>query len=338
MEGKLGIGIIGMGMMGNIFAKIIKQNPYLELKGISGSRDKGKLEKLSKEYHTEAYYDYKEMLQNSRILAVFICLPDDCHKSAAIDAALAGKHLFIEKPITTKVSDAEEIIKIAKNSGVKLMVGHCLRFDPRYYLAKEFIEKGEIGEIVHIYMRRNTYINVRNHYKKRTSVVLFLGIHDIDIIGWYIGGKVKRVFAESNFGMEKPFKDHDSVFSTIKFNNGAVALVENSWAINENSNKIAANSTMQAEVIGTKGTIYIDGSMNSGLKIQGINGEFYPDTQYMPNVQGIYSGVFNREVYHFANYLLHNKQSCISGEEAKNALIIADAIGKSLESKSMVIL
>lgn len=335
MAEKFGIGIIGMGMMGNIFAKIITQNPYLELKGISES-DKNKLEKLSKEYHTEAYYDYKEMLQNSRIQAVFICLPEDCHTSAAIDAALAGKHLFIEKPITTKVLDAEEIIKITKNSGVKLMVGHCLRFDPRYYIAKEFIEKGEIGEIIHIYIRRNTHINMRNHYKKRTSVVLFLGIHDIDIIGWYTGEKVKRVFAESNFGMEEPFKDHDSVFSTIKFNNGTVALVENSWAISDNSNKIAANSRVQAEVVGTKGTIYIDGSMNSGLKVQGINGEFYPDTQYMPNVQGIYSGVYNREVYHFANCLLHDKQPCISGEEAKNALIIVDAIGKSLESKTVV--
>lgn len=336
MEGKIGIGIIGMGMMGNIFAKIIKQNSFLDLKGISGSRDRDKLEKLSKEYNTEAYYDYIELLENSNIQAVFICLPEDNHTTVAIDAALSGKHLFIEKPIATKISDAEKIIKVVNKSKVKLMVGHCLRFDPRYYIAKKSIEKGEIGEIIHIYMRRNTHIGMGNHYKNRTSIVMFLGIHDIDILNWYIGNKAKRVFAESNFGMEKPFENHDSVFSTIKFNNGAVALVENSWAINDKSNKIAANLRMQAEIIGTKGTIYIDGSMNSGLKIQGVNGEIYPDTQYMPNVQGMFSGVYYREVYHFANCLLSGKQPCISGKEAKDALVIVDAIGKSLESRSIV--
>ena len=336
MEGKIGIGIIGMGMMGNVFAKIIKQSSFLKLKGISGSRDKDKLEKLSKEYNTKAYYDYIGLLEDSNIQAVFICLPEDKHTTVAIDTALSGKHLFIEKPIATKISDAEEIIKVVNKSRVKLMVGHCLRFDPRYYIAKKSIEKGEIGEIIHIYMRRNTHIGMGNHYKNRTSIVMFLGIHDIDILNWYIGNKAKRVFAESNFGMEKPFENHDSVFSTIKFNNGAVALVENSWAINDKSNKIAANLRMQAEIIGTKGTIYIDGSMNSGLKIQGVNGEIYPDTQYMPNVQEMFSGVYYREVYHFANCLLNDKQPCISGEEAKDALVIVDAIGKSLESRSIV--
>ena len=336
MDKKIGVGIIGMGMMGNIFAKIIKQNSFLELKGISGSRDNKKLENLSKEYNTSAYYDYIGLLENTDIQAVFVCLPEDKHTAVAVDAALSGKHLFIEKPIASKISDANEIIESVNKSKVKLMVGHCLRFDPRYYLAKKSIEKGEIGEIIHIYIRRNTHVGMRKHYQERTSIVMFLGIHDIDILNWYIGKKAKRVFAESNHGLGKSFENNDSVFSTIKFNNGTVALAENSWAISDKSNKIAANSRMQAEIVGTKGTIYIDGSMNSGLKIQGINGEIYPDTQYMPYVQNMYSGVFFREITHFANCLKNDIYPCISGAEAKDALVIVDAIERSLESRSVI--
>lgn len=66
------------------------------------------------------------------------------------------------------------------------MVGHCLRFDPRHYIAKDAIENGEIGEIVSIYTRRNTHLAMRDKYNQRTSVALFLGIHDVDLINWFV--------------------------------------------------------------------------------------------------------------------------------------------------------
>lgn len=336
MNKKIGIGIIGIGMMGNIFAKIINQNPFLDLVGITGSRDFTKIEKLSTDYKTIAYKNYKDLINNSKVDAVFICLPENLHTEPAIESALAGKHLFIEKPIASKIDDAEKIINAVNKSGVKLIVGHSLRFDPRYSMAKDAIENGEIGEIVSIYSRRNTHLNMRDHYNKRTSLVLFLGIHDVDIINCFVQKKVKRVFAESNKGMIEPFSGNDTIFSTLKFENGSVALIENSWATCNESKQIAANSRMQVEVIGTKGSIFIDGSMNSGLKIQGTKGTLYPDTQYMPKVMGLYGGVFVREVSYFTDCLLKNKKPSISGEAAKYALLVVNAIENSLKTGKVI--
>jgi predicted dehydrogenase len=335
---KIGIGVIGLGMMGTIFLKIIKENPMAEVVAITGSRDKAKIDRISKEYEVEGFAEYESLLEHDKVDAVFICLPENDHALPAIAAANAGKHIFIEKPIASTLSDADQIISTARAYKVKLMVGHCLRFDPRFALAKEAILKGEIGDIIHIYIRRNSHVNIAEKYKGRTSVVMFLGIHDIDIVNWYIGKDVKKVYAESNRGMKKSSGFNDSIFSTVKFADGTVASIENSWAICNDSQGIAANSRMEAEVVGTEGTIYIDGSMNTGLRMQGKSGVQYPSTMYFVPVQGRIFGVYQHEVSHFINCIALDSEPAISGEEAREALVIVDAILKSLDEKNIVYL
>lgn len=335
MKEKIGIGIIGLGIMGKFFSQIVKEHPMAELIAIADI-DKNKIDKLTRKFSIKGFTDYEELLQNESIQAVFICLPEQSHTLPALAAASAGKHLFIEKPIAIEVCDADTIISAAKTAKVKLMVGHCLRFDPRFALAKNAIEQGEIGDIIHIYIRRNSYISTAKRLQGRTSLIMFLGIHDVDIVNWYIKDVARRVFAESSRVLLRNLGIDDSVFSTIKFENGAVAVVENSWALCDKSRGIAANSTMEVEIVGTQGTIFVDGSMNTGLRLQGKSGVQYPDTMYFASLQGKIIGVYEREVSHFIDCISSNKEPATSGEDAKKALIIVDAISKSLKNKTII--
>ena len=96
-------------------------------------------------------------------------------------AAGAGKHVFVEKPLALTPQGCDRIIEAAERAGVTLTVGHVLRFDPRYVTACQEIKKGTIGEPVHMFIRRNNSLASARRLLTHSSVLFFLGIHDIDL-------------------------------------------------------------------------------------------------------------------------------------------------------------
>jgi UDP-N-acetylglucosamine 3-dehydrogenase len=132
---RLRVGVIGAGVMGERHARIYASLPDVELVAVCDTRaDIARA--LAKDLDATPYADFAELLRHPDVDAVSVCTPDDAHRAPCEAAAAAGKHVLVEKPLAMTVADAEAIITAATKTGVVLLVGHCLRFDPRYRTEK----------------------------------------------------------------------------------------------------------------------------------------------------------------------------------------------------------
>lgn len=159
---KVRIGLIGTGYIGRCHAIAYAQAPSVfNLKGqlvremlaeVNEDIAKQKAEEFGFERYTG---NWKELVTDKNIDVVDICTPNCLHKEMALEAIKNGKHVYSEKPLALSSADAEEMVTAAKKAGVKTLVGFNYMKNPAAQLAKQIIESGEIGEVVHFYGTHN---------------------------------------------------------------------------------------------------------------------------------------------------------------------------------------
>ena len=327
MEKKPGVGIIGVGTFGSLHASIYHQLDMCELKAIA-DLNQGRLDELCPALETEGYTDYKKLLERDDIDVVSICTTDELHVEPALAAARAGKHIFIEKPLAKTPQDCDRIIEAAAASGVKLTVGHILRFDPRYIKTYEEIVNGKIGELVHIFARRNNPIRSSKRLSMHTSVVFFLGIHDLDFLNWCVGTTPERVYAQA---VSKVLEDTpDTVLALLSFPDGTIASLEVSWVLPLSFDRLDA----KFEAVGTTGAIHMSaGRSNLAIFHERVE---HPDVVYAPELLGERVGFLRNEITHWLKCVIHDTEPRVSPEDAKAAVVVACAIQESYERGSIV--
>lgn len=334
---KIRTGIIGMGVMGSIFARCIEDLPYVELVAISDLNEKT-VSEFSQKYRIKGYSDYKDMIAQEDLNAVLICTPDEYHLEPVKLAREANLHIFLEKPLATEILDAKNILSEAEKSSKVFMIGHTLRFDPRFVNGYNSIAKGDLGELIHIRSWRETSIDNGIRLKGRCSPVFFVGVHDIDIMNWYVGCPVKRVFANSvskklvSLGVET----EDAIFATLEFENGVIANLETSWVLPKTQGQQRSNTMDKGmEVVGTSGMLSID-AYNIGMIIQTEKEIFYPDILFNPIIHGASFGIYREEMIHFFSCIAHDKIPSTTAQDAFNAVLVAKAIEDSVRSKKVI--
>ncbi len=144
--------------------------------------------------------DYRELLKNPEIAAVFITAPDFLHEEMAVAALKAGKHVYLEKPMAITIEGCDNILRTAKETGRRIFVGHNMRYFPSILKMKEVIDSGLIGEIKAGWCRH--FINYggdayfrdwHSEQKNTTGMLLQKGAHDIDVMHFLMHGYTKRV-------------------------------------------------------------------------------------------------------------------------------------------------
>ena len=269
------------------------------------------------------------LLRRDDVDAVSICTTDELHLEPALAAASAGKHLLIEKPLALTPQDCDRIIEGANRSGVKLMVGHILRFDPRYATAYNEIRSGGLGKLVHFCARRNNAIRSARRLAGHTSVLFFLGIHDIDFMNWCVGRVPATVYAQ---GVSKVVADTpDTILALLRYPGGPIASLEVSWVLPES---YPGRLDARFEAVGTKGAAYVNGGCES-LAIAGERFE-HPELWYAPNLFGQRPGILREEIAHYAACVMQDTEPRVSGEDGKAAVEVACAIQESLETGNVV--
>jgi predicted dehydrogenase len=334
---RIRIGLIGAGVMGEIFARIFRELPQAELMAVADIHD-GRITQFIKEFEVKGSRNYEEMLEVEAIDAVAISTPEHLHLQPVAAATKKGKHIFLEKPLATTVEDGKQILGLAKAGRGVFMVGHCLRFDPRFVQGFESINRGDLGELLHIRAWRETSIVNGERLQGRTSPVFFVGVHDIDIFHWYTGSRVKRVHAESVRKKLTHLGTDDAVFAVLKFENGVIASLETSWILPKTQSQIRSNTLDKGmEVVGTQGMLSIQAD-NIGIIVQTEREIFYPDIIFSPMVQGMTVGIYKEELEHFLKCILEEKEPATNGTDALQAVVVARAIETSLqEGKPMEI-
>ncbi len=203
------IGVLGAGHLGKIHIKCIMASDKLELAGFYDP-DRETAEKVAETFGIPRFFSDDELISKSDI--VDIVTPTVSHFDCASKALKHGKHVFIEKPLTTTLEEARKLMELAREASVKVQVGHVERFNPAFIAAKPylnnpmFIEAHRLGQ----FNPRGTDV----------PVVLDLMIHDIDIILNVVKAEVKKISAS---GVSIVSETPDIASARIEFSNGCVA-------------------------------------------------------------------------------------------------------------------
>ncbi len=205
----LKISVIGVGHLGEIHAKLLKQNDYAILEGVYDI-DSHRAEKIALEHSCKVFLNLNELIKFSD--AVIISSPTTTHYEIAKKCIENSLHCFIEKPITATYLQATRLIKLASKKKVIIQVGHVERFNPalkaimKYDPLPLFIESHRLSQ----FKTRATDV----------SVISDLMIHDIDIVLWLVKAKIKNIYAN---GVAVLTNTIDIANARLEFDNGVVA-------------------------------------------------------------------------------------------------------------------
>jgi predicted dehydrogenase len=326
------VGVIGVGAFGESHVAAYSALPYVTVAAVCDARA-ARAQEIAVRYGVPTWYtDYRDLIHDTALNAVSITTPEDAHLVPTLAAIAAGKHVLVEKPIATRLAEAEQMVSAARDAGVYLMPGHILRFETRYALLKDRLASGELGSVVSIYARRNRPKSLARTYL-RTHGVLEASVHDLDLILWYTGDRVKRVraFQRSIQGYPNP----DVMFAILELAHGALACIENNWLTPDEAG-VGLNDAMQ--VAGTRGIAHID-FVNTGLSLWRDSGYLALDVSHEPRVRGEVFGALKEELAYFTRCVLeHRAPAVVSVTDALEGLRVALAIIASAEQERDIVL
>lgn len=243
------VGLIGLGYWG----KNILRNLY-ELGVLHTACDFSHevIEERKRSFPEVSYTtDFNDLLSNSEIKAIAIATPAVTHYELAKKALLAGKDVFVEKPMTTSVKEGEELVKIAEEKNKIIMVGHILQYHPAVTKLKELISQGLIGEIIYIYSHRVNVGKIRTD----ENVWWSLAPHDVSLILMLTEKMPKRIYYQ---GLSYITKGIDDIaLASLEFENGIRGHIFVGWWHPYKEQKLV--------VIGSKGMLIFDDTTEEKL-------------------------------------------------------------------------
>ena len=314
----LKVGVLGAGHLGKIHLRLLNQSDKYELIGFYDA-DKTNAKKVVAEFGY-SYFDSIEKLIDS-VDVIDIVTPTLSHYDCAKLAISKGKHIFIEKPITNTVEEAETIRTLVAEHGVKGQVGHVERFNPAFKAVKD-----QINNPMFIEAHRLAEFNPRG---TDVPVVLDLMIHDIDVILSVVNSKVKHISAS---GVSVISDTPDIANARIEFKNGCVANLTASRISLKNMRKtrffqkdayISVDFLeKKCEVVKMKDAPEEPGDFDMILQnAEGVKKQIYFDNPNVPNNNAILE-----ELETFAHAINTNTKPIVTLHDGTEALRVANMI------------
>ncbi|NLN93942.1 MAG: Gfo/Idh/MocA family oxidoreductase [Candidatus Hydrogenedens sp.] len=242
MKRKVRIGIIGCGAIAQeLHVPEYLQSGEAEIIALSDSKH-SKAKELAKRYDLSAktYADYKDMLKKEDLDAVSVCLPNFLHCAATCDALKAGCHVLVEKPMAASMAEARKMIATADKHGKLLAVNQSQRLYPVHQKAKEVLDSGILGKILHVTAMFGhagpehwspTGKWFFNKKQARFGAMADLGVHKADLIRFLTGKEVAEVNAFYECLEKKRSSVEDNFVSTLKFTDGTIGTLAASWTV-----------------------------------------------------------------------------------------------------------
>jgi len=222
-DGTVVVGLVGYGYWGPNILRNYMELSEATVKWVC-DRDPGKLAKAKTRYPAVTTTDdYFDILRDEDVDAVLIATPISTHFGLAIAAVEAGKHVFVEKPMTASVLEARALVAAASARNVTLMVGHTFEFSSPVATIKKYIASGELGDVYYISSSR---INLGLH-QKDVSVIWDLAPHDFSILFDWLGEEPVEISAVGRGCVQRNIPD--VAFVTMRFASGTIAEVQLSW-------------------------------------------------------------------------------------------------------------
>lgn len=321
------LGIIGFGRIGRVHAESIMNyvkdaevkavaDPYIDEEGKKVAADLA---------IANVYQDHTKIIEDPEIDAVLVCSSTDTHSQMSIEAAKAGKDVFCEKPIDHNIDKIKEVLDIVREAGVKFQVGFNRRFDNNFKAIKENIKAGEIGEthLVNITSRDPEAPPIE--YVKVSGGMFFdMTIHDFDMVRFLSGSEVEEVYAAGEVLVDPKIGeagDIDTAVITLKLENGAIAVINN-------SREAAYGYDQRAEVFGSKGAVEITNDKPTTAVLSTKNGVKAEKPLYFFLER--YMQSFADEMKEFITAIVDDTEVPVDGIDGLKPVLIAKAAQKSL--------
>ncbi|HEX3685754.1 MAG TPA: Gfo/Idh/MocA family oxidoreductase [Bryobacteraceae bacterium] len=316
--GKVKVGIIGSQFEADIHAQGFQLMPEEAEVVAIASPTPGNAEKLARKHGiARVFTDYREMLKEADIEMVTITAPNYLHCQMTVDIADAGKHVVCEKPLCMTLSEADEMIDTCKRQGVLLAYAEELFFTPKYVKAKEMADQGAFGK-VYLIKQSEKHFGPHSEWfwdmeRAGGGALMDLGCHGIAFCYWFLGRpRISSVYAQlGTYVHADKTKGDDDAICILEFENGTVALIEDSWGRR-------GGMSDRTEVYGEGGVTYADLHMGNALPTYSEYGFGYA-VEKAPSTTGWSYPVFEehwnygipQEMRHFAR--------CVRGKETLQA-------------------
>jgi len=317
-NGKVKVGIIGSGFEADIHAAAFRIMPEEAEVVAVASPTPGNAETLAKRYEIpRVFTDYREMLKERDIEMVTITAPNRLHAQMTFDIAAAGKHVVCEKPLCMTLEEADEMIDVCKRQGVQLHYAEELFFTPKYVKAREMADQGAFGKVYQVKQSEKHFGPHSDWFwdvdRSGGGVLMDMGCHGIAFCYWFLGrSPIKTVYAQlGTYVHREKTKGDDDAVCILEFENGAIGLVETSWARRGGMDD-------RTEIYGEGGVTYANLHMGNALPTYSEYGFGYA-VEKAPSTKGWSYPVFDEHWNYGIPHEMRHFARCVRGKEEPQA-------------------
>lgn len=326
-----GFGIIGCGTIADFHMKAISEIDNVKLVAIS-DRKEVHAKAIAEREQCDWTTNYQELLTRDDIDVISLTTGSGSHAAIGLEVLEAGKHLFVEKPMSMKASEAEALAAKAAEKGLMISVVSQRRFEPQNQQIHQAISQGALGKLLLLEVKTPFY-RTQEYYDSSAwrgtiaedgGALMNQGIHQIDLLLW-MGGAVKSVsgkVATQTHAMEA----EDIGLGLLQFENGALGTIMSSTSIQP-------GFAPQLNIYGEKGSIKLEGTEIVHWSVPGIPA---PEAgQAVSSGGGVSDPKAISHVYHrlqmvnVVHSLDNNKQPIVTAEDGRRSVAVIEAIYES---------
>jgi myo-inositol 2-dehydrogenase/D-chiro-inositol 1-dehydrogenase len=314
------VAVIGTGWCGGIRAETLSRSALVDKLHICEIRPDrlAEVRKLTKAATATA--DYQDIIKNADISVVYISTtPESNHFPIARDCLKAGKHVLLEKPIALELWEADELITLAKRSGLKFTIGYSQRFNTKFAFAKKKITDGTLGKVVSVMVSRHITRGLGKKIASRVklSPVVMESTHDLDFVFWLLEpAKPVRVYSQGAYGtMQAVNGSYDIMWSLVTMDNGMLVAIGGGWNLPPSYPNYCAT---WVEITGTEGALILDDTHRENWLNTISEGQQFPmSTMPGEQVDHVFAGQMGPETIHFLEACIMDRPVMVSPEGAR---------------------
>lgn len=328
------VAVIGCGWCGGIRAESLAKSALVDKLHICEIKPERLEEVKVLTNAATATLDYQDIIANSAIEVVYISTtPEGSHYPIARDCLKSGKHVLLEKPIALELSEADELIAISCDKGLKFTIGYSQRFNSKIAYAKKSITEGKLGKVVNVMVSRHLSRNLGKKIANRVklSPAAMESTHDLDFVMWLLEpAKPVKVYSQGAYGYMKELNgSYDCMWSTVTMDDGTLVVVGGGWNLPPSYPNYCGT---WIEITGTEGALILDDTSRDNWLNTVANGTEYPmSTMPGEHVDHMFAGQMGPETIHFLEAVLQDTTPMVAPEHARMVMECYSAADISAE-------
>lgn len=331
MNNRLGVAVLGCGYWGINYVRVFNELPQAQVVAACDQRQDRLQEVRQRFPGIELTSSFKDLLRRDDVEAIILCTPATTHYAVARSCLAAGKHVLVEKPITTRSTDAQELISLAEAQGVTLMVGHTFLYNMGIRRVKDYIDQDTTGRVYYLYSQRTNLGPIRQD----VNAIWDLAPHDVSIFNYLLDSAPTWVSATGSKVLRNCREDVG--FISLGYEDGVVGHIHVSWA---NPNKVR-----EVVVVGSNRRIVFDDLNNleqvrifeKGIVTAAAEAPSYGEYHFLirdgdiisPRIE--VSEPLKNQCAHFIECVTQNLQPLTCGRTGLEVVRVMEAIDRSIE-------